>query len=144
MKLEDLQSEWANDAHINHQALVSESAKVPLLHSKYYKILIEEKGLLLLLRSKQEDLELLLEGFFAKTLTQAELTKHNLVYGEKRVLKADSSKYISTHPKMVELTLKIGVQLEKVKFIEDIIKLIHSRNFTIKNMIDVKKFEAGI
>jgi hypothetical protein len=144
MKIEELQTQWASDAHIDTSSLVHESSKVPLLHSKYYAYLLDERLLLLKLKHHQEELSLVLEGFFSKTLTSEELSKHELVYSDKRVLKVDLEKNIAAHPKMVALTLKIGVQHEKVKFLEDILKMIHNRNFTIKNVIDMKKFDAGM
>ena len=87
---------------------------------------------------------MLLDGFFSKTLTQQELRDNDLEYSDKRVMKVDIAKNIAVHPKMVDITLKIAVQNEKVLYISDILKQIHSMNYTIKNIIDVKKFEAGM
>jgi hypothetical protein len=144
MKLEEISTLWAKDANIDQSAMISAAANVPKLHAKYYQILIDERLLLIKLRQHQEALELILEGFFAKTLTQAELSQHGLVYGDKKVLRQDMAKHIGVHPKMVEIITKIAVQTEKVKYIEDILKQVHSMNYTIKNIIDMKKFEAGM
>jgi len=144
MKIEELMTEWANDCSIDTTRLMSESAVVPTLHAKYYRIFMDEKLLLLKLHGHKEELALALDGFFAKTLTHDELVKWELQYSDKKVLRADINKHVAVHPKMIELNLRIGVQTEKCKFLEDVLKMVHNRNFTIKNIIDMKKFEAGV
>jgi hypothetical protein len=143
MKIDELMTLWATDCHIDQTRLASESANVPMLHSKYYTILIDEKLLLMRLNSHRDELMLALDGFYSKTLTIDELKKWELVYSDKKVLRADFAKHILVHPKMIEINLKIGVQTEKCKFLEDVLKMIHNRNFTMKNIIDIKKFDAG-
>jgi pyrimidine operon attenuation protein/uracil phosphoribosyltransferase len=143
MKLEDLMTLWAADSEIRQENLVAETTRIPRLHATYYKILIEERTLLMSLKARQEELALVLEGYFGKTLTQEELEKWGLTMTDKRFMKADIGKHVEVHPMMMALKLKIGVQNEKVKFVEDVIKMIHSMNFTIKNCIDMKKFNAG-
>ena len=143
MKIEEITTAWANDGKIDQGHLASAAASVPLLHGRYYKMLIEERLLLIKLKSHQENIAMILDGFFAKTLTISELKEYDLEYSDKKVLRADIQKNIAVHPKMIDITLKIAVQSEKVKYLEDIIKQIHSMNYTIKNIIDVRKFEAG-
>lgn len=144
MHLDEISTLWAQDACIDDTRLAYAAANVPKLHQKYWKILVDERLLLIKLKSHQDSISLVLEGFFAKTLTASELKEHDLEYSDKKVLRADYAKHIAAHPKMVKITTKIAVQSEKVRYIEDIIKQIHSMNYTIKNMIDVKKFEAGL
>jgi hypothetical protein len=143
MKIEEITTAWATDGKIDQGHLASAAASVPLLHGRYYKMLIEERLLLIKLKSHQENIAMILDGFFAKTLTLSELKEYDLEYSDKKVLRADIQKNIAVHPKMIDITLKIAVQSEKVKYLEDIIKQIHSMNYTIKNIIDVRKFEAG-
>jgi hypothetical protein len=44
---------------------------------------------------------------------------------------------------IIELSLKIGMQQEKVDFLADIIKTLHSRGYAIKNAIDFYRFQQG-
>jgi hypothetical protein len=143
MKIEDISKLWSEDSYINESMLVSESSKIPKLHHKYYTVLMDERLLLLKLKSRHDELAVVLEGFFLKTLTGDELNQWGLVYSDKKVLRTDVPRHVETHSMLVELKLKIGVQNEKVKFLEDIIKMIHAMNFTMKNIIDSKKFLAG-
>jgi hypothetical protein len=144
MKLEEISTYWAKDSIIDQSALIGAAASVPKLHAKYYAILIDERLLSIKLKNLQENMQIVLDGFFSKTLTQSDLQEFGLVYSDKRVLRADIPKHIAVHPKMVEITMKIAVQAEKCRYIEDILKQIHSMNYAIKNVIDMKKFEAGM
>jgi hypothetical protein len=52
-------------------------------------------------------------------------------------------KYIQADKDVIALSLKIDFHSANANYLEDIIKTIHSRNFVIKNMIDILKFQAG-
>ena len=60
-----------------------------------------------------------------------------------KVLRNDVDKYIQSDKDIIRLSLKIDYHKERASYLEDIIKTIHSRNFVIKSMIDVMKFQAG-
>jgi hypothetical protein len=51
--------------------------------------------------------------------------------------------YMEADRDMIELSLKIGMQGEKIEFLESIIKSLQTRNFLIKNAIDFMKFTMG-
>jgi hypothetical protein len=59
------------------------------------------------------------------------------------ILKADIPMYMEADRDTIELSLKIGMQGEKVEFLESIIKSLQTRNFLIKNAIDFMKFTMG-
>ena len=59
------------------------------------------------------------------------------------VLKSDIPMYMEADKDVVELGLKIGLQQEKIDFLESIIKTIINRNFVIRNGIDWQKFTMG-
>lgn len=144
MKLEDIELLWLEDTKIDETDLAAEALKIPKLHAKYWKILIQEKMLLDRQKQRLEQLELVLESYFAKTLTSEELVEHQLPpYTEKRILKPDFPKHIASWPTVVEMKLKISLQHEKIQYIGDIIKMIHGRSFIIKDAISWKVFQAG-
>jgi hypothetical protein len=144
MKTEEIASMWATDSEINPNKLVEESTKVPKLHSKYYHILNEERLRLINLTNLHDELSVALDGFFNKTLTVDEMERWQLPpMDAKKYLKADVARMVEVHPRMIEVKTKIGIQNGKIKYLEDIIKMIHNMNFTIKNCIDMKKFNAG-
>ena len=143
MKIEDLEKLWAEDSKINEKDLAAEALRIPVLHQKWYGIFMNEKLLLMKIKNEADQLELILDGFFQKTLTAEELKDNRLEYSEKKVLKPDIPRAINVHPRMVEIKLKLGLQSEKCEFVRDILKMIHGRSFIIKDAIQWKIFQAG-
>ena len=60
-----------------------------------------------------------------------------------KVLKSDANTYIDVDKEVIEQTLKIGIQHEKIELLESIIKSIMNRGFQIKNAIDFMKWQSG-
>lgn len=52
-------------------------------------------------------------------------------------------KYLQADPDIIKLSLTIDFHTANANYLEDIIKTIHSRNFIVKNMIDILKFQSG-
>lgn len=145
MLLEDIEKEWASDTEINPLKLDSESLKIPKLHSKYYKLLVHEKMVLIKLKTKLEEKEYILEQFYNKTLTIEELNEYNLpLIQDKKVLRQDIPTAISNRPDVIELKTKLGIQNIKIEFLESILKSIQSRNWNIRDAIEWRKFESGL
>jgi hypothetical protein len=59
------------------------------------------------------------------------------------VLKADIPTYMDADKDIIDLSLKIGLQQEKVELLESIIKSLTNRGFQIKAAIDWFKFTMG-
>ena len=51
--------------------------------------------------------------------------------------------YVDTDKDVIDLTLKIGIQQEKVSLLDSIIGNIKYRSNTIRTALDAVKFEAG-
>jgi hypothetical protein len=59
------------------------------------------------------------------------------------ILKGDIPMYLDGDQDIINLSLKIGLQQEKVELLDSIIKTIINRNFIIRNAIDWQKFTMG-
>ena len=81
----------------------------------------------------------------SKRIPQLHSKYYNLYYREalKVVIRQDIDKYIQSDKDIIQLSLKIDLHTANADYLEDIVKTIHSRNFIIKSMIDVMKFQAG-
>lgn len=143
MTLEEIMNNWKEDCRIDGTKLQSEILRTPNMHQKYWDIQIAEKLLLERLKVRMVEMDILLDGYFSKTLTQKELDDSGLEYTDKRYIKTDIKKHIDVHPKMVEVKLKMAMQHEKIDFLKDCIKMIHGRSFLIKDLIQHKIWEAG-
>lgn len=144
MKLDDIETEWARDSALNADDLQAEITRTAKLHSKWYTTLNSLRRDLLSLDVDIQKWTNALEGYYSRTLTVEEMTKFGFKeLPEKRLLKGDLDKAIANHQKMIELKIRRGLAVDKLKFVEDIIKNIHGRGFLIRDLIEWKKFVAG-
>jgi hypothetical protein len=143
MKLENIFDMWGKDSIINRELLDVESLNASVLHQKYHKIYTQER---LLMRKYEVDLkQLRLEKFefFTQGPTREQIEKGWKLPPAGKILKADATTYVDADKDVVELSLKIGIQHEKINLLESIIKSIMNRGFQIKNAIDFIKFQSG-
>ncbi len=143
MKLEDIYDLWSEDSKIDEHHLGDEALKVPQLHHKYYKLLSHESLLKRKLEAELKVLKLEKQEFFLLGPSPETQAKGWTLPPSGRVLKPDLGTYIDADKDIIALTLKIGVQAEKLALLESIIKSLHSRNFEIKSWIEFKKFQNG-
>lgn len=142
MKLEEIEALWADDI-IDRTQLDVESLKIPGLHHKYYKIYIRE---LIQLKAEENDYASFYNTkveYYLGILDKETLDKLGWEPFQLNILKSDIPRYIEADRQIQERKLKIHVQKAKVNYLEDIIKMIHNRNFKIKNAIDYMKFMNG-
>jgi hypothetical protein len=59
------------------------------------------------------------------------------------ILKSDIPMYIDADKDMVKLSLKIGLQQEKIELLESIIKSLGNRGYNIKAAIDFIRYTNG-
>lgn len=143
MKLDDIQTLWGEDVNIVDDMLDEEALKIPRLHQKYYKIYSTEKLLLSKLKADLKTLSALKWEYYAGELAEEDLEENGWEPFPKRVLKADIPRYVDADKQIIEYTLKIAHQQEKVDFCSDIIKSLRDRGFLIKNAIEWRKFTNG-
>lgn len=144
MTLEELQAEWDKDTQIDRTELGQEAIKIPQLHSKYYKIYSTSR---LQLRKWEAEFKVLkLEKYEFYTMGPTEETQEKgwVLPARGAILKAEVNNYIDADQDIIKASLKIGLQQEKIQFLEDIIKSLVNRGFQIKSAIDWEKFKVGI
>jgi hypothetical protein len=144
MTIEELQAEWDKDTQIDRTELGQEAIKIPQLHSKYYKIYSTSR---LQLRKWESEFKVLkLEKYEFYTMGPTEDTEEKgwKLPPRGAILKAEVNNYIDADPDIIKASLKIGLQQEKIQFLEDIIKSLVNRGFQIKSAIDWEKFKTGI
>lgn len=144
MTIEELQAEWDKDTQIDRTELGQEAIKIPQLHSKYYKIYSTSR---LQLRKWESEFKVLkLEKYEFYTMGPTEDTEEKgwKLPPRGAILKAEVNNYIDADPDIIKASLKIGLQQEKIQFLEDIIKSLVNRGFQIKSAIDWAKFTSGV
>ncbi len=143
MKLETIFELWEQDSHVNRDMLDEEALKLSKLHHKYHQIYTNER---LTLRKLETDLKILrLEKFEFYTQGPTKET-HDRGWNLPpigKVLKAEANTYVDADKDIINLSLKIGIQHEKIELLESIIKSIMNRGFQIKTALDFVKFNSG-
>ena len=143
MSTDDISQVWAKDSQIDETNLVGESKKIPALHSKYYNMYYKEVLRVKKLRFDYKELERMKFEYYTGSLDEETMRERGWKPFQLKVLRSDLDKYLQSDKDVIQLSLKMDYHKARADFLEDIIKTIHSRNFIIKNMIDVLKFQAG-
>jgi hypothetical protein len=143
MKFEDIFASWEKDSVIDKTELADESLKIPKLHHKYYSMFVAERVALRKLESELKKLKLDKYEFYTQGPTDETKERGWRMPARGMILKADIPMYMEADQDIVDLSLKIGMQQEKVEFLESIIKTFQTRGYIIKNAIDFTKFTMG-
>jgi hypothetical protein len=143
MSTDDISEIWSKDAKIDEANLVAESKKIPELHNKYYTMYYKEALRVKKLRYDYKELELAKREWLDGSMAEEDLKERGWKTSQRKILRTDIDKYLQADPDIIRLSLKIDYHTANADFLEDIIKTIHSRNFIIKSMIDVLKFQPG-
>jgi len=144
MKLEEIHDLWESDSKIDKTELAGESLKIPQLHHKYYKIYSNEKLVLKKLNSEYKQLKLAKFEFLTQGPNEETDEKGWELPAIGRVLKADVQNYIEADKDIINLSLKIGLQEEKVEFLESIIRSLNNRGYNIHTALEFIKFTNGV
>lgn len=143
MKLESIFEMWDQDAKINREDLSDESLRISTLHAKYHKIYTQERLTLRKFEHEMKQLKLDKYEFYTQGPTKETMDLGWQLPAVGKVIKSDVDKYMDADKDNVNMSLKIGLQHEKITLLESIIKTIHNRGFQIKNAIDWIKFTSG-
>jgi hypothetical protein len=143
MKIEDITSLWDQDSKIDPTEIGSEALNISRLHSKYMNILSEER---LRLRKLESDMKILRRDKYEMYAMGA--TKEHKDMGWEMpargvILKQDIPIYMDSDREIVSMSLKIGMQQEKVEMLDSIIRSIMSRGYQLKTALDHLKFTMG-
>ena len=143
MDTNDIATLWANDSIIDETNLVGESKRIPQLHSKYYNLFYREVLRVKKLKAEYKDLESRKRDYYDGSMAEEVLKDNGWKPYQKKVLRNEVDKYIQSDKDIIKLSLTIDYHTANSNYLEDIIRTLHSRNFIIKNMIDMLKFQAG-
>ena len=141
MKMEKIMESWSIDCKYDQTELARESLNTPVLHNKYYKILMGERAVLFRLKSKVKQTKRMLIEYYSGDLNDPEtLADINREVWPKRVLKSDLDTYIDSDNEMIQELLNLALQEEKVDYLISIIDRIKQRGWEVRNAIEWNKF----
>ena len=142
MGLDEIMEMWAKDSEIDRTELGEESLRIPQLHSKYYKMFSQERLRLRKMESELKSLKLDKYEFYTQGPTEDTPPEWRLP-PRGMLLKADVPMYMEADKDIIDLTLKVSYQQEKVDYLEGAVKSLVNRNWNIRNAIEWHRFTHG-
>lgn len=143
MKIDDIMESWYKDSKIDETELGAESLRIPMLHHKYYKIMIEEALLLKKYEYDYKNMYRLKHEYYMGILDEETLKQQQWDPNPLRILKQDLPTYIDSDSDLQTIQIKIDIQKQKLSFLESAVKTITNRGFLIKNAIEWERFKVG-
>lgn len=143
MKLDQIHEMWSLDSQIDPSELGAEAIKIPLLHGRYFKVLSEERMKLRQLEATMKQLRIEKFEFYTQGPTEETHAKGWRLPPIGKILKADVNNYIESDKDIIKLSLQIGIQLEKVDLLQEIVRAINNRGYHLKVALDWEKFKSG-
>ncbi len=143
MNIENIVKEWDKDCKIDETELGRESTKIPVVHNKYIKIFMGERITLFKLRAESKKVRKNLMEYYLGELDDEELKQLGRDQFFKKLMKSEVDAYIEADDLMIETNLRLGMQEEKISYLEAVIKNINNRGFQIKSAVDWAKFTTG-
>lgn len=144
MKIEDILDLWKADAEIDKTEPGEEALKIAKLHHKYFQILSSERLSLKKYESDLKKLRLDKYEFYTQGPNEETQEKGWRLPSKGLILKADIPMYMDADEDIINLSLKIGLQQEKIELLESIIKTIMNRGYNLKVYVEWVKFTNGL
>ena len=145
MNLEDILKEWETDCQIGHR-LDEASQNTPQLHAKYLNYLTQAK--LHLKRAEVTQNILLKDKFlwYSGKMSQDDIDRrgweHDPFDGLK-MMKSDLNYYYESDKDLQASESKIVYYKTMCEALKEIVESLRWRHQTIRNIIEIRRFEAG-
>lgn len=144
MKLNEIQTMWAEDCKVDQTNLGRAAARVPELHAKYLNMLTSVK---LQLRKVEADylrLRKLKMRYYKGELSKQELEELGWEqFLNNRPLKNEMDEVIASDDDMIQINDKMEYIRTVLYQLEQILKSINSRTWDVKSAIEWYKFTNG-
>ena len=144
MNLDQVLSEWKADAVVDQINIEKEIFRTPNLHAKYLEVYVFMKAKLAATDKKVGQLKYLKRKYYRGEMTREELEKHS--WTQFQGLKPSNSELQSMFdmdPDLNELEEKLAYFKTGVTSLEYILKQIGIRDYSLKSVIEYRKFCNG-
>jgi hypothetical protein len=142
--IEELLNEWDEDSVMDDNHISDESIRVPKLHAKYVRYLIQAK---LKIAKLQNDFNVLKKTkfrYYRGELSREELTELQWEQWQGvKPLKNELDQFLDGDSDLNNMKVKIEYLQTMVYLLESILGQIKARDWQIRNMLEHKKFLAG-
>lgn len=143
---EEINKEWAKDIGEYEDGidLISSNKSIPRLHHKYYMMYVHYNIKHHNMNDELKVLERQKYEYYNGTMDVAEIKSLGWSLQPLKILKADISRYIDSDKDIIKAYTRIAYCAQIVKYLEEILKKINSRQYEIKNHIELVKLQQGV
>lgn len=138
--LEKLKEQAKADLKIDRSALVDESLRTPILHSKWLSLHADLKAKA---RKLQYEYDVMYKERWLYYNGKANPNVYKLEPFDLKILKSDAGVFLGSDEKLLEIKNRLEDIKNLMEFVEGVIGEINKRSFHIKNAIDVLRWENG-
>jgi hypothetical protein len=140
--LETIQKMWEEDSKIDPDNLHMESLNTASLHAKYFDIY---NNILLLKKKAEQQKRNIRHQKYEYYTGKADPDVYIENPFPKKIRDKDTlQKYMDADASLSQASLKVEYYDVMLGYIQDILKMIHSRTYQIKNAIDYQRFASGL
>lgn len=140
--LEKIHLMWEKDSIIDPDNLHTESLNTPSLHAKYHDMF---NNILLLKKKAEQQKRNIRHQKYEYYTGKADPDVYVENPFPKKIRDKDTlQKYMDADEILSQSSLKVEYYDVMLSYLQDILKMIHNRNYQIKNAIDFQKFASGL
>ena len=140
--LEKIQGMWEKDSIIDPDNLHTESLNTPVLHAKYHDMF---NNILLLKKKAEQQKRNIRHQKYEYYTGKADPDVYVENPFPKKIRDKDTlQKYMDADESLSQSSLKVEYYDVMLSYLQDILKMIHNRNYQIKNAIEFMRFNAGL
>jgi hypothetical protein len=143
MTIDEIRKLVEEDVKIDNTSLDFESSIIPQQHNKYLCMLTDEK---INLARYEAELNILRKNkwlYYSGKLSDEELEALEWEPFELNIMKTDVERFLVSDKDLINLSLRVATQFEKVNYLESVVKLIANKIWSIRASIDWIKFTQG-
>jgi hypothetical protein len=144
VNIDALMEEWSKDCVIDDTEPREESARIPVLHAKYLRILTHHNLICKKLTADYNTLKRIKFEYYSGDLNNPEDLEH---YGfepwGKKLLKTSIPSYVDSDADLNKILMKRMVHQEIVEFCTSVMKELNNRTFQLGNIIKWAQFSGG-
>jgi hypothetical protein len=140
--IEKIQKMWEEDSNIDPDNLHTESLNIPSLHAKYFDLY---NNISLLKKKAEQQRRNIRHQKYEYYTGKADPDVYIQNPFPKKVRDKDAlQKYLDADEVLSQSSLKVEYYDALLNYLQDILKMIHQRNYQIKNAIDFQRFASGL
>lgn len=144
VNIDDLMEMWSTDSKMDETEPGRELARIPVLHSKYLRILTHHNLVVKKLQADYVRLKRVKWEYYNGDLNNPEdLEEYKLEPWSKKVLRQDIPTYIDSDNDLNTILLKKVIHQEIVDFCQSVLKELGNRTYQLNSMIKWEIYTRG-